>query len=60
MHRRPLLTSWLHDPAFLNATQATAFDELRSERGIGEVVVSDLYVLDRMHAQVFSLLNAAS
>jgi DEAD/DEAH box helicase domain-containing protein len=51
---------WLHDPAFLNATQAAAYDELRSDRGIREVFLSDLYVLDRMHAQVFSLLNAVS
>jgi DEAD/DEAH box helicase domain-containing protein len=51
---------WLHDPAFLNATQAEAFDVLRSDHGIGHVEMSDLYILDRMHAQVFGLLHATS
>jgi DEAD/DEAH box helicase domain-containing protein len=50
---------WLHDLNYLNATQAEAVDILRTDHGITDVLISDLYVLDRMHAQVFKLLNAA-
>lgn len=51
---------WLHDPAYLNSAQAEAFDVLRSDHGIAHVEVSDLYILDRMHAQIFGQLHAAS
>lgn len=49
---------WLHEQAFLNATQAEAFDILRTDLGIPSVAVSDLFVLDRIQPQVFKLLHA--
>lgn len=51
---------WLHDPAFMNESQAEAYDVMRSDHGIRRVEISDLYVLDRMHAQVFGLLRGTS
>jgi hypothetical protein len=51
---------WLHQPAFFNEAQADAHDILRSDLGIKEVKVSDLFVLHRMPAKVFSLLQDAS
>lgn len=51
---------WLHQPAQFNSTQADAFDMLRSDQGIKEVVASDLFVLHRMSAKIYRLLvNAA-
>jgi DEAD/DEAH box helicase domain-containing protein len=43
---------WLHNPAFLNEQQAEAYDVLTTDLGVGKVIVSDLYVLDRMHPRI--------
>lgn len=51
---------WMHEAAYLNPLQADAFDFLRTDLGVRDVKISDLYVLDRMHAKVYGLLGVAS
>lgn len=48
---------WLHQPAFFNEAQADAYDILRTDIGVPQVGVSDLFVLHRMPAKVYSLLH---
>ena len=48
---------WMHSEAHLNETQAESFDILRSDRGIPNVAVSDLFMLDRIHPRVYQLLH---
>lgn len=48
---------WLHQPAFFNEAQADAYDILRTDIGVPHVGVSDLYVLHRMPAKVYSLVH---
>ena len=48
---------WLHDDRYLNDVQAEAYDILRSDLGIPRVIVSDLWVLDRIPARIFRLLR---
>ncbi len=51
---------WLHDAAYLNETQAEAYDVLQTDRGVTTVHVSDLFVLDRIAPQIYKLLNAGT
>ena len=39
---------WMHDERYLNATQAEAYDTIRSDLGVPRVTISDLWVLDRI------------
>jgi len=48
---------WMHDDRYLNDTQAESYDILRSDLGIRKVIVSDLWVLDRIPAKIFRLLH---
>jgi DEAD/DEAH box helicase domain-containing protein len=48
---------WLHDVQYLNEVQAEAFDIVRTDLGVARVQISDLWVLDRIPAQIFGLLH---
>lgn len=48
---------WMHDERYLNAAQAEAYDTIRSDLGIPRVMMSDLWVLDRIPAKIFRLLR---
>lgn len=48
---------WRHEEASFNEQQAEAYDILTTDHGVTEVVMSDVFVLDRMPFQVFSLLQ---
>jgi DEAD/DEAH box helicase domain-containing protein len=50
---------WLHDPRFMNDMQAEAYDIARSDLGAPKVVLSDLWVLDRIPARIFRLLHGS-
>jgi DEAD/DEAH box helicase domain-containing protein len=47
---------WRHDQAQFNSVQAEAFDELLSEIGVAEASMTDVWVLERIPAQVFHQL----
>jgi DEAD/DEAH box helicase domain-containing protein len=49
---------WRHDVAHFNAAQAVAYDEVVSDLGIANVVMSDAWVLQRIPAQVFRDLTS--
>jgi DEAD/DEAH box helicase domain-containing protein len=51
---------WMHDERFLNDTQAEAYDIVRTDLRVPRVVLSDLWVLDRIPAQIFRLLRGPS
>lgn len=48
---------WMHADAHLNEVQAESFDIVRTDLGVPNVAVSDLYVLDRIHPRIYGLLN---
>lgn len=50
---------WMHDERYLNDLQAEAYDIVRSDLGVPRVVVSDLWVLDRIPARVFNLIHGS-
>ena len=47
---------WFHDEQRLNAEQAESYDILRSDLGVQKVVVSDLFVLDRIQPRILKEL----
>jgi DEAD/DEAH box helicase domain-containing protein len=50
---------WIHDPRFLNSAQAESYDIVRTDLNVPKVIVSDLWVLDRIPAKVFGLLRGS-
>jgi DEAD/DEAH box helicase domain-containing protein len=50
---------WIHDERFLNIQQAEAYETVRSELNVDRVVMSDLWVLDRIPAQIYELLRGS-
>ena len=50
---------WLHRPEMFNEEQAIAFDVARADLGIGEVIMSDVWVLHRRAPQIFGMLARA-
>ncbi len=48
---------WIHDARYFNEVQAEAYDIVRSDLGVSSVTMSDLWVLDRIPAQVFRSLR---
>ncbi len=48
---------WMHDERYFNDKQAEAYSTVRSDLGIPRVMISDLWVLDRIPAKIFRLLR---
>ena len=47
---------WRHDEAHFNAAQAEAYDELLSDIAVKDAAMTDVWVLQRIPAQVYQLL----
>ena len=58
-HKRAVVIGhplWRHDERDFNSAQADAYDTVQSERGVDDVMMSDVWVLQRLPAQIYQLL----